>query len=164
MYKIIIQRLKEYKDVEIPDVSKSRTPDVTIGQLTVFDEQNKELYKCYTLERIGPSTDKSGLKRRIVARDYKLEWKYTSVTLPKQYRGRGLLLTCDDVLPKFRNRAILIHIGNYGGDSLGCILLGKTHPDVGAIYNSTEAVKEFYDLISRIRAENFILTIREIGE
>ena len=58
---------------------------------------------------------------------------------------------------------MLIHIGNYAKDSLGCILLGKWQSKAHAsVSNSIECVKEFYELIEKIGAENCFLRIIEI--
>lgn len=52
---------------------------------------------------------------------------------------------------------ILIHIGNYNQDSIGCILLGKSHTDT-MITNSKEAFQEF--MLSLEGTDSFELTIK----
>ena len=150
--------------------------DCTLGKLDIIDLQGKGLptiYTCFTLERGGNSTDEAGKAKRIVARDYELEWTDTARNgnLAKKYpkfkcangRNKALWLTCDRVLLKFRDRRVLIHIGNYAKDSLGCILLGKWQSKAHAnVSNSIECVKEFYELIEKIGAENCFLRIVEI--
>ena len=150
--------------------------DTTLGKLEIIDLQAKgqpTIFTCYTLERGGESTDESGTAKRIVSRDYKLEWTDTARNgnLAKKYpkfkcangRNKALWLTCDSVLPKFRNRRVLIHIGNYAKDSLGCILLGKFQSVAHAnVSNSIECVKEFYEIIEKIGVENCFLRIIEI--
>lgn len=160
MLKIEIQREKEYENIKKPN--KEKIEGSTVGSLEIFDEKGECIFNCFTLENAGESTDESGKDKRIAARDYKLEWTNTSVSLPKEYKPQGLLLTCDDVLPSFRKRRILIHIGNYPQDSEGCILLGMINKNDGMILDSTNAVKQFYDIVRRHGAENFILTIKEI--
>lgn len=147
--------------------------DCTLGKIDVIDLQDKQqkvLYSCYSLERGGASTDESGTARRIVSRDYELEWTDTARNgnLAKKYpkfkcqngRNKALWLTCDSVLPKFRNRRILLHIGCFFKDSLGCILLGRKQGK-DCLYESVEAVREFYELIERLGAENCFLRIIE---
>ena len=159
MLKILVQREKEYAGITKND---SKAEGSTVGTLRIYDEKGENIFTCFTLENEGASTDESGKDKRITARDYKLEWTNTSVPVPSEYKGRGLLLTCDDVLPSFRNRRILIHIGNYPQDSLGCILLGMINKNNGIIQNSTNAVREFYNIVNKYGAENFTLSIKEI--
>ncbi|OEJ13469.1 hypothetical protein BFL38_01600 [Brachyspira hampsonii] len=163
MFKIIIQREKEYQNISKPKSDK-KTEGSTIGSLNILDERENNIFNCFTLENIGPSTDEENKDKRIIARNYKLEWTVTSLknVIPKEYNNKALLITCDDVLPSFRNRRILIHVGNYPQDTLGCILLGAVNKDNGIIEQSLKAVKEFYDIISKYGAENFIITINEI--
>lgn len=161
MLKVIVQREKEYENIKYP-AAQNKVSSSTIGTLKVVNEDNKEIFNCFTLENIGPSTDESGKDKRIVARKYNLEWTSTSIPLPSKYTGRGLLLTCDKELPSFRNRRILIHIGNYDADTLGCLLLGNKDGKNGVIFESTDAVLKFYDLVSKYGAENFELEIKEI--
>ena len=55
--------------------------DCTLGKLDIIDLQGKGLptiFTCYTLERGGNSTDEAGKAKRIVARDYELEWTDTA--------------------------------------------------------------------------------------
>lgn len=159
-------------------LTRTREPngDCTLGKVDVIDLQDKQqkvLYSCYSLERGGASTDESGLARRIVSRDYELEWTDTARNgnLAKKYpqfkcqngRNKALWLTCDSVLPKFRNRRVLIHIGNYAKDSLGCILLGKWQSVAHAsVSNSIECIKEFYELVEKLGVENCFLRVLEI--
>ncbi|WP_304419608.1 DUF5675 family protein, partial [uncultured Helicobacter sp.] len=76
----------------------------------------------------------------------------------------AILLTCDKELPSFRNRSILIHIGNYPQDTEGCILLGKSKNDsTGTIGGSTQAILEFFNLCKKIGLENCELEAKEIA-
>lgn len=163
MFKIKVVREKEYKQVRC--AKYAGTPKEyegsTVGYLTVTNDIGKILFTCKTLENIGPSTDKAGQDRRIMPRTYKLEWTSTSVPLPSNANKTGLLLTCDDVLGSFRRRRILIHIGNYPQDTLGCLLLGNNEAN-GVIFGSADACGKFYNLIKEYGVENFELEIVEI--
>lgn len=158
-YYIYVKRIKEYVGIRKP--RKAKIEGATIGELLIKDTHNKILFKCFTLENEGSSTDTPRLDKRIMPRTYRIEWTNTSVTLPSEYKGRGLLLTCDSILPKFRDRRILIHIGNYPQDTEGCLLLGKGDNRNGTISQSTLAVKQFYDIIKEKGSENFELIIDE---
>ncbi len=73
------------------------------------------------------------------------------------------MLTCDAILPSFRNRRILIHIGNYPQDTEGCLLFGYKRGN-GAVFESTECIKDFFELVQKEGVENFTLIIKEIKE
>ena len=162
MLTILIQREKEYQNViKSKQVSKDGEGS-TVGSLKIIDDKGENIFSCFTLENAGASTDESGKDKRIIARNYKLEWTSTNVAVPKEYNGRGLLLTCDDILPSFRKRRILIHIGNYPQYSFGFILLGMINKDNGMIEQSTNAVRQFYNIINHYGADNFTLIIKEI--
>lgn len=136
--------------------------DSMIGLLRVLDDKNKVIFQCFTLENAGEPTDKSGQDKPIVEREYKLEWTDTSVTVPLDYKPQGLLLTCDSILPKFRDRRILIHIGNTPRHTLGCVLLGNKLHSNGSIEESSIACKKFYDIVKKYGAENFIVRIESM--
>lgn len=168
MFNVIIERKKEYEGIQKPN--KARIEGSTIGVLNIYETEGKlyptlseeSLFTCFTLENAGESTDTPRQDKRIVAREYNLEWSATSVCVPKSYKGQGLLLSCDSVLASFRRRRILIHIGNYPQDSEGCILLGLTDSEKGTIGKSTDAVKNFYDFVKEKGVNNFRLIIKEI--
>lgn len=175
-YKIILQRQSEHKDVKKPNVTKIE--DSTLGKFSVNEIQEngtlKEIWGCFTCENIGPSTDTPRQDKRIVAREYKIEWTDSgkNASLAKSYpeyklqngRNVALWVTCDKELPSFRNRRILIHVGNYPQDTEGCILLGKNKDNkLGTISASIAACKEFFDLVKKIGIENIdCLDVREI--
>lgn len=190
-YKIILQRKSEHKDVKKP--TKGKIEDSTLGEFEVFDETGKSIFKCFTCENIGPSTDTPKQDKRIMPRAYQIEWAqtgkngslvknhnewsleefkktglpYRKVDMPtgeKTHPNIAILLTCDKELPSFRNRSILIHVGNYPQDTEGCLLLGKGKDDkLGTINGSIAANKEFYDLVKKIGIENIeSLEVREI--
>ena len=161
MYKLVLQRLKEYKNVK--DL-KGKVEDSTIGSIKLFDD-DKVLFEGYTCENIGPSTDKPRQDKRIIARTYDLEWTTTTKNDNKtlgKWQNNAILLTCDKELPKFRNRRILIHIGNYPSDTEGCILVGEEQTNSGAVSKSVVAIIRLFNLIEKIGIDNVKLEINEI--
>ena len=60
---------------------------------------------------------------------------------------------------------VLIHIGNYSRDTLGCILVG-TQYETDAILNSTIAYKKIYPIVADaiIKGEKCFITIEGITE
>ncbi len=168
MFNIIIARKKEYTGIK--KEGRAKIEGSTIGTLNIYETEGnlypsgeeENLFDCFTLENEGASTDKAGQDKRIMPREYNIEWTSTSVTVPKKYKGQGLLLSCDSVLPSFRKRRILIHIGNYPQDTEGCILLGLKDNDNGTIGQSTDAVLQFYNFIKERGVENFRLIIKEM--
>lgn len=169
-YQLKLTRLVEVSEAYNP----RKTEPATIGKLEVIDTQSKNrvLATFYTCENGGPSTDTPMQDRRIVARDYNLEWTDSSKngSLAKKYpkykigsRNKAILLTCDNVLKSFRNRRILIHCGNYSNDTEGCVLVGKTKNEIkGFVGNSVEACYELFELLEKIGIENCYLRVIEI--
>ncbi len=172
-YKVKLTRQVEVENVRKPN-STSKAEPSTIGKLEVIDtkEKDKVLYTCYTCENGGESTDTPQQDKRIVSRDYVLEWTDSAKngSLARKYpkykmgnRNKAIWVTCDEVLPLFRNRRILIHTGNYPQDTEGCILLGKAKNEAqGWVSNSVEAVREFFELLEKIGIENCYLRVMEI--
>lgn len=128
-------------------------------------EKEKALFSCYSLENSGEPTDTPNLDKPIVARDYQLEWSDTSCTVPKEYQNKKcnnlrheVLQLIDPNNKDFKNRRILIHVGNSAHDTLGCVLLGMQH-DEEMIYKSNEAVKKFFDLVKDKGVNNFLFKV-----
>lgn len=160
MYILTLQRKREFKNVAF----KGKVEDATLGEVSLKDEQGSELWSGFSCENIGTSTDKSGQDKRIIAREYDLEWTKTSTNgnaALGKWRNKALLLTCDSILPNFRNRRILIHAGNAPQDTEGCLLFGKGKGE-GIVTNSVAAIIELFDIVERIGAENIKLVVKEI--
>lgn len=143
----------------------------TVSEFTIDDDS----LTGYILEPYGESTTLSGQDKRIPAGEYSLKW-HTSVKFPKdKYSKKKQGKELENGFPKLYNaqvsasRGILIHIGNKGKDSEGCLLPGSniTVEKVGnkkyvtAVRGSTTV---FYQLISYIESkgiENVKLVITE---
>lgn len=167
-YQLVLERDIEVKNVIKPSTSKKE--DSTLGTILLVDAFGNELFNGYTCENIGPSTDTPKQDKRIVAREYDLEWFSSSKngSLSKKYpkwklggRNKAIRLLCKE-LPSFKDRCILIHVGNYPQDTEGCILVG-THRNtkLGTISNSIEAINTLFNKIEEIGIENISLLVRD---
>lgn len=165
---IVIKRKKEYQDVKWQRKGiELKRETSTIGNVEVWKD-GKIIYKCFSCENGGKSTDERGWDRRIVARQYGLYETTSNVSLPKEYKLKDGTKRCislyTDNLPFFKSRRIHIHIGNAPQDTEGCILLGEVDNKNGTIGTSTVAVKKIYDLCFKEKLENCKLNIVEIKQ
>ncbi len=121
-----------------------------IGKFKVFDDDDKLLLECFSLEE-----DKEGVERnkdlRIPEGIYDLK-RHS----PSRFENtlRSITKKDDDTMINVYNdevpasRAILIHWGNTDKDTEGCILLGLTKDNNNeSVGQSRQACKEFYDLM-----------------
>ncbi|EAJ8384628.1 hypothetical protein E7Q78_09445 [Campylobacter jejuni] len=121
-----------------------------VGDFEVLDDEDKVLYKCFSLEE-----DKEGLESgkdlRIPEGNYNLK-RHS----PSRFENtlRSITKKDDDTMINVYNdevpasRAILIHWGNTDKDTQGCILLGLTKDNNNeSVGQSRQACKEFYDLM-----------------
>lgn len=121
-----------------------------IGKFKVFDDDDKLLLECFSLEE-----DKEGVERnkdlRIPEGIYDLK-RHS----PSRFENtlRSITKKDDDTMINVYNdevpasRAILIHWGNTDKDTQGCILLGLTKDNNNeSVGQSRQACKEFYDLM-----------------
>lgn len=170
-YTLLLQRDSEHKDVKHP--KKDKVEDSTLGTITLTEnESGKVLFKGYTCENIGPSTDTPNQDKRIVARTYKIQWTDSSKNgaLSKMFpeykigsRNKAILVTNPED-PKFASRRILIHVGNYPQDTEGCLLVGQTrNQKVGTISSSTLAINDLFKAIEKIDIKEIDLVVKEIG-
>lgn len=108
--------------------------DFTIGEFTTTGDKPVE---GYTVEPGGPATTESGKDKRIPEGVYDLT-PHTSSKYPGSYK-----VSNDEVS---KNRAILIHAGNNGANTEGCILPGTNKTDSG-VSASKPKLKEVYNFI-----------------
>lgn len=134
-----------------------------IGKFKVFDDDDKLLLECFSLEE-----DKEGVERnkdlRIPEGIYDLK-RHS----PSRFENtlRSITKKDDDTMINVYNdevpasRAILIHWGNTDKDTQGCILLGLTKDNNNeSVGQSRQACKEFYDLMYNKDLSNIKLNIR----
>lgn len=161
LYCLKVKRESEHKGI----LYKNKKEDSTLGSVVLEDVNGKELWKGYSLENIGPSTDTPNQDRRIVAREYQLEWTATTKNSNSKlgkFRNKALLVTCKE-LPSFRHRRILIHTGNYPQDTEGCILLGKgIDKKQGIIIKSVDAINELFAILEKLSIKEVSLKVEEI--
>lgn len=113
--------------------------DMTFGKVSVTRD-GKEIYKCYSIEPAGEDCVERGKDRRIPQGEYKTFIRYS----PRFKKDLRCLFN-DDV-PS--DRHILIHAGNTGKDTEGCILLGKKVVTNG-VSESVMSLKELNTLINK---------------
>ena len=178
MLNIVIQRKEEYAGVIKNSSKKAETS--TVGNLSVYNEKGENIFSCFTLENGGESTSESGTDRRILAGVYYLRWTSSSTNsglakynywkkanhlekIKDGTQGRNIAVwVMSDTIKNHNKRRILIHIGNYPQDTLGCILCGYTNGNNGKIGNSTKAINDLFLLFEKYGIENFKLIIKEI--
>ena len=126
--------------------------DMTLGRFVLRDE-GREVLKGYTCEPAGPDTTQSGMDRRIPQGQYQIAWHDS----PK-FRAR-LPLLWNKIVPK--SRCILIHSGNTGHNTEGCVLLGNSLGARG-VKDSRAALSA---LLAAVKGQEFaVQIINQIGE
>lgn len=140
-----IKRYKEFADTPNPKAKLGHNGDGrTLGDAE-FIEDDKVVFTCKSLEPAGPSTTEARKDRRIPEGLYNVIWQKSTTAGNKYVQDNELPLVYNDKVSKAR--AIRIHIGNYGKDTLGCILLGLSANDTkGTINNSTAAIKKMVEM------------------
>lgn len=125
--------------------------DMTLGHFVLRDE-GREVLKGYTCEPAGPDTTQSGMDRRIPQGQYQIAWHES----PK-FRAR-LPLLWNEQVPK--SRCILIHSGNNGRNTEGCVLLGSSLGAHG-VKDSRAALSA---LLAAVKGQEFtVQIINQIG-
>lgn len=120
----------------------------TIGKLRIFDDSNKVIFECYTLENKieGPE---SGKDLRIPQGQYKVYWRISPSKGKKVH-------VYNNIVPK--ERYIMFHAGNKEEDTLGCILLGLK-AQIDYLWQSRDAVSAFEKILSTQNLDNIPLEI-----
>jgi len=124
----------------------------------------------YIAEPYGEETIESGKDKRIPVGTYSIKW-HTSDDFPKtKYVSKGLS-ELEYGFPKLFNdnvsgdRGILIHIGNTGKDSEGCLLPGnslkKSGDDIIGVSQSGDKFYELIDYIEDKGIENIKIIIED---
>lgn len=126
--------------------------DMTLGRFVLRDGE-REVLNGYTCEPAGPDTTQSGKDRRIPQGEYRVAWHDS----PK-FRAR-LPLLWNELVPK--SRCILIHAGNTGSNTEGCVLLGSSLGARG-VKDSRAALSA---LLAAVKEQEFaVQIINQIGE
>ena len=121
--------------------------DMTLGRFILRDGE-REVLKGYACEPAGPDTTESGMDRRIPQGQYQIAWHES----PK-FRAR-LPLLWNQQVPK--SRCILIHSGNTGRNTEGCVLLGNSLGARG-VKDSRAALSA---LLAAVKGQEFIVQIK----
>lgn len=125
--------------------------DMTLGRFVLSDGKRVVLIG-YTCEPAGPDTTESGTDRRIPQGQYQTAWHES----PK-FRAR-LPLLYNEQVPK--SRCILIHSGNTGRSTEGCVLLGSSLGARG-VKDSRAALSA---LLAAVKGQEFtVQIINQIG-
>ena len=126
--------------------------DMTLGRFVLSDDK-KVVLIGYTCEPAGPDITESGKDRRIPQGRYQIAWHDS----PK-FRVR-LPLLYNEQVPK--SRCILIHSGNTGHNTEGCVLLGNSLGARG-VKDSRAALSA---LLAAVKGQEFAVQIKnEIKE
>ena len=124
--------------------------NATLSAFHIPDAKKGEISSGFFLERSGPDTEKSGEKKRILAGSYGLTKNYAENSKypnsPRLYRESE---KTSEGYGAFAKRGILIHVGNYYTNGVGCLLpgssKGKTNGDY-SVSNSGETVNKIIEL------------------
>lgn len=126
--------------------------DMTLGRFVLSDGK-KVVLIGYTCEPAGPDTTESGKDRRIPQGRYQIAWHDSP-----RFRAR-LPLLWNEQVPK--SRCILIHSGNTGRNTEGCVLLGSSLGEHG-VKNSRTTLAA---LLAAVKGREFEVHIKnEIKE
>lgn len=120
----------------------------TISKFIVFDEWNCEVAQGYILEL--PDKQNQVRISRIPEGEYVCVKRYSD-----KYKDHFHIL---DVPGR---SYILIHIGNYKGDTKGCLLPGQSIVDIdGDGYNDVTSSGDTMDLLNEVLPNEFKVTIK----
>lgn len=168
MYKIILTRL-----IEVANAHNPKKPEgSTLGQFQIFDENERKIFDCFTIENAGPSSNVRGSDKRILPGEYYLEWcdSGTNASLAKKFpkwklpNGRNKTLWIKSkTIPDFDGRLVRIHVANYSNDVEACIGLGYYKNDkLGHISQSIVCMNDFQNLMEKLDLKNVSFIIKDI--
>lgn len=147
---------------------KYRLPNYSIGKLYVDGK-----YMCDTLEDkdrdLYQGMSKELIQQKKVYGSTAIPYGKYKITMNVQspkYSKRKQYQKCNGYLPRLIDvpcwEGVLIHIGNFPEDTLGCILVGY-NTIKGAVTNSTTAFWQLYELLDKAnkRGEEIWLVIQK---
>jgi len=142
-------------DIIINVRRKWENRNCTISEFHIPGIGQNEIAHGYFLERPGPDTTASGLRKRIPVGDYHIKWQ-TATNLKGVRPHLPVPWLYNSAVPD--TRYIYIHNGNYPHNTDGCLLIGTNRgPDmVGA---SVGALRRFKRYLDRVGIENVKLRI-----
>lgn len=114
--------------------------DWTIGEFRLLDEKNLPIYNGFSLEPAGEDSTIPNQDKRIPVGIYNAIFEYS----PK-FNMRLPVLFNEKVS---KNRRILIHAGNKGVHTEGCILVGDTW-DNNFVFNSKNTLGVLLDKLGQ---------------
>lgn len=147
-------------------VRKYRKPEYTIGNLYINGD-----FFCNTLEdtdrNLYQGMDEEWIISKKVYGETAIPYGRYRVTLGQQsekFKNKSAYKFCKGFLPRLLKvpcwDGVLIHIGNYPKDTLGCILVGENKIK-GGVVNSTKWFKQLYEILKAAdeRGEEIWITI-----
>lgn len=152
-YKLLVERFKEYSDS-------------TLGYFTLY-KNGERIQSGYTCEPAGADCLEANKDRRIPEGVYSTKWEWSGMTGNDIIAGQLLPTIYNDSVPA--SRKIKIHIGNYGKDTEGCLLLGMSCNNQKGYVNTSRAavtnfLKEVYPEIFEVEITNKYLFLNKYNE
>lgn len=118
--------------------------DYTIGEFRLINKDSGFCeYSGFTLEPAGGDEVRSGMDKRIPQGIYKAVFQYSPKFSPRLGEKLFPVLFNESVS---QSRRILIHQGNKGVDTDGCILLGNSWSK-GFVYNSIYTINAVFGIL-----------------
>ena len=118
--------------------------DWTIGEFRLIDKNTGfPVYNGFTLEPAGADEVQSGKDKRIPQGLYNAKFEYSPKFSPRLGQKLFPVIFNEKVC---NSRRILIHQGNKGVDTDGCILLGNQWAK-GFVYNSIYTINAVFDIL-----------------
>lgn len=133
-------------------VRKWATTESTVSEFQILDARpaEGEISRGFFLERPGPDTRESGLRKRILEGSYKMKWQtQTGLAGVRPHLPVPWLYNSN----VSEGRRIYIHNGNRPSHTDGCLLIGTTRSTdfVGA---SVDALTKLKKYLNRVGIEN----------